>query len=69
MAMRKMEKPLAVTVEDAGRLLGISRNLAYQMAKDRMIPTIKLGRRRLLVPMVELEKMLKTDGVGRDGHE
>lgn len=58
--MREIEeKPLAVTIEKAGRLLGISRNLAYQMAKEGKIPTIKLGEKRLLVPMVKLEQMLE----------
>lgn len=52
------EKKLAVTVEQAGRMLGISRNLAYQMAKNGEIPTIKLGERRLLVPVMKLEQMV-----------
>jgi len=59
MARQEIEqKPLAVTIERAGQLLGISRNLAYQMAKEGKIPTVKLGERRLLVPMVKLEEML-----------
>lgn len=57
--MSENEKPLAVTIEKAGQLLGISRNLAYQLAKAGKIPTVKLGERRLLVPMKDLEKLLK----------
>jgi excisionase family DNA binding protein len=53
------EKPLAVTVEKAGQLLGISRNLAYQMAKTGDLPTVKIGKKRLVVPIVKLEKMLE----------
>lgn len=58
MARQEMDKPLAVTIEKAGQLLGISRNLAYQMAKEGKIPTVKLGEKRLLVPMVALENLL-----------
>ncbi len=57
--MSENEKPLAVTIEKAGQLLGISRNLAYQLAKAGKIPTVKLGERRLLVPMKDLEKLLQ----------
>ena len=51
------EQPLTLTVEEAGRLLGVSRGLAYQAARDGSLPTIKLGR-RLLVPRCQLERML-----------
>ena len=62
MAMLKMEKPLAVTVEKAGQLLGISRNLAYQLAKSGELPTIKIGEKRRLVPVAKLEEMLRIGG-------
>lgn len=55
------ERPLAVTIEKAGQLLGISRNMAYQMAKEGKIATVKLGEKRLLVPMAKLEQMLGID--------
>jgi excisionase family DNA binding protein len=46
-----------VSVEEAGKRLGVSRNLAYEAAKRGEIPTIKIGR-RLLVPLAALERML-----------
>jgi excisionase family DNA binding protein len=46
-----------VTVEEAGRQLGLSRGASYARAKDGTIPTIRLGR-RLVVPKAALEKML-----------
>ena len=52
------EEQLAITIEKAGQLLGISRNFAYKMAKEGKIPTIKLGDRRLLVPVSKLESIL-----------
>jgi excisionase family DNA binding protein len=48
---------LTVTVEEAGRLLGVSRNSAYELARTGQLPTLRLGR-RLLVPKAALEKML-----------
>ena len=46
-----------VSVEEAGRILGISRGAAYACANDGSIPTIRLGK-RLLVPKAALERML-----------
>ena len=46
-----------LTVEEAGRQLGICRNMAYQLAKDGQLPTIRLGR-RLLVPKAALDRLL-----------
>lgn len=63
MAKHEIEKTLAVSIEQAGRMLSISRNLAYQMATEGKIPTVKLGKRRLLVPVAALEKMLLTEEV------
>lgn len=60
MARQQIEKPLAVTIEQAGIMLGISRNLAYKMAKEGQIPTVKLGERRLLVPVNKLEELLSS---------
>jgi excisionase family DNA binding protein len=49
-----------VTLDEAAVLLRISRGSAYQAAKMRQIPTIRIGR-RLLVPLVALERMLACD--------
>jgi excisionase family DNA binding protein len=46
-----------MTIPEAARLLGISRNGAYEAAKRREIPTIRIGR-RLLVPVVALDRLL-----------
>ena len=45
-----------ISVEEAGRQLGLSRNSAYQAAGRGEIPTIKIGR-RLLVPIVAFERL------------
>ena len=49
-----------VTLNEAAGLLRISRGSAYQAAKTREIPTIRIGR-RLLVPLAALERMLAGD--------
>jgi excisionase family DNA binding protein len=48
-----------LSVEEAGKILGISRGSAYAYAKDGSLPTIRLGS-RLLVPKAALDKMLMT---------
>ena len=49
---------LTLTIEEAAKLLGIGRQLAYDRVKTGEIPVIKIGR-RLLVPRRALEKLLE----------
>ena len=49
---------LTYTVEEAGKLLGISRNTAFDAARKGDIPTIRVGR-RLLVPKKRFLEMLE----------
>jgi excisionase family DNA binding protein len=51
---------LTITVEDAARILGISRGAAYTCARDGSLPTIRLGK-RLLVPKAAIQRMLMLD--------
>ncbi len=46
-----------LTVEEAGRVLGIGRNSAYEAVQRGEIPTIKIGK-RLLVPVRRLQRLL-----------
>ena len=46
-----------VTVEDAARILGISRGLAYTAVREGTIPSIRIGR-RYVVPTVALVQLL-----------
>jgi len=50
---------LCIGVTTAARLLGVSRNTAYQMARLGQLPTIRCGQRRLVVPKAALMKMLQ----------
>lgn len=51
---------LALSVEEASRLLGISRSLGYELAAQGRIPTVRLGR-RIVVARVALERLLAGD--------
>jgi excisionase family DNA binding protein len=66
-----VNEPLTLTVEDAARLLGISRGLAYEAARRGELPTIRLGR-RLLVPTARLYELVGAPELreaGLPGHE
>jgi len=49
------------TLSEVAALLRISRGSAYEAAKRKEIPTIRIGR-RLLVPSDALERMLSGNG-------
>jgi excisionase family DNA binding protein len=55
-----MSERRTLTVEEAGRLLGVSRGLAYEAARSGDLPTVRLGR-RLLVPRARLYALLGED--------
>lgn len=48
---------LAVSVDEAARLLGISRDLVYDPIARNELPAIRLGR-RLVVALVSLQELL-----------
>jgi excisionase family DNA binding protein len=50
-----------LTVEEAARVLGISRSSAYEAVRRGELPTVKIGR-RYVVPRVALERLLDQSG-------
>jgi excisionase family DNA binding protein len=50
--------PLAVSIPEAAKLLGISKSLAYELAARGELDTIRLGR-RIVVPRNVISKMLQ----------
>jgi excisionase family DNA binding protein len=46
-----------LTVEEAGKVLGLGRSAAYAAARRGDIPSLRLGR-RIVVPKARLRKML-----------
>lgn len=53
------QERLTLTVEQAGELLGISRALAYEMARTGRLPTLRFGK-RIVVPKKAIENMLES---------
>lgn len=54
------ERPV-LRIEEAGRVLGLSRSAAYAAATRGDLPVIRIGR-RLLVPTLALLRLLGDDG-------
>lgn len=57
------QERLTLTVEQAGELLGISRSLAYEMARTGGLPAIRFGK-RIVVPKRAIETMLEGSASG-----
>jgi excisionase family DNA binding protein len=53
----RRHRRLTISVEEAGRLLGISRGLAYELVNRGDIPSVRLGR-RIVVPRRALDRLL-----------
>ncbi|GAH81663.1 unnamed protein product, partial [marine sediment metagenome] len=51
------DEKITLTVKEAAKLLGISRSLAYDMARRGKLPTLKFGH-RLVVPRRALEGLI-----------
>jgi excisionase family DNA binding protein len=52
------DSPLVMSVTEAAEVLGISRGLAYELARTRRLPSVRLGR-RLVVPRAALLSWLE----------
>ena len=55
--------PLLLSVLQAAKLLGISRNLCYEQIGEGTIPHVRLGR-RVLVSRVALEQWIARQSLG-----
>jgi excisionase family DNA binding protein len=59
---------LTITIKEAARVLGISRGLAYQLARQDAlpVPVIKLGR-RMVLSRKAVETLLEVTKEGANG--
>ena len=56
---------LTLTIREAADQLGISRNLAYSLARKGELPgVIKLGDKRLVVSKIQLENLIRGEAKG-----
>jgi excisionase family DNA binding protein len=58
MAKAKADERLVVSVPEAGRVLGLGRNAAYEAVKRGEIPVLRFGK-LLKVPTAWLERVLR----------
>jgi excisionase family DNA binding protein len=49
------------TVEEAARVLGIGRSLAYALVRTGQLPALRIGR-RLVVPRAALDRLVAVGG-------
>ena len=54
---------LTLTVTEAAAVLGISRNACYEAVRTGQLPCLRIGK-RLLIPKVQLEKLLQGEPDG-----
>ncbi len=57
----ELEGKATVSIPEAGKLLGLSKNSAYLAAQAGHIPTLRVGARRMVVPVAPLLRMLGID--------
>ena len=60
-----MTDKLTLSVEEAGKLLGVSRQIAYQLSRRKDFPTLHIGR-RVLVPRKQLEAWMDRHVTGTE---
>ena len=60
-----MNEKLTLSVEEAGKLLGVSRQVAYQVIHRADFPTLHIGR-RILVPKKQLEEWMDRNVIGAE---
>ena len=53
---------LTLSVEEAGKMLGLSRGLMYEAVRTGQIPSIRVGR-RILIPRLALQRLLQDDSL------
>ena len=62
-----MTEKLTLSVEEAGKLLGVSRQVAYQLIHRSDFPTLQIGR-RILIPKKQLEEWMDRNVTGAEGN-
>ena len=63
MIMTDVTDSVAFTVDEAAKILRISRNSAYQAVKEGQIPSIRIGK-RIVIPRQAFNRMLEEASQG-----
>jgi excisionase family DNA binding protein len=61
-----MTEKLTISVGEAAKMLGISRNLAFNLARQGKLPgCIPLGQKRLVVSKVAIERLIQGNQINK----
>ena len=60
-----MNEELMLSVEKTGKLMGVSRQIAYKLSRRADFPTLRIGR-RVLVPRKQLEEWIEHNVTGAE---
>lgn len=61
--MKNDTERVTLTVDEARRMLGISRGSAYEAVRTGSIPSVRIGK-RILIPRAALTRLLDKAGEG-----
>lgn len=53
-----MPDKLAINVPELAKMLGVSRPVAYELTKREGFPAIRIGERRIIIPVDKLNEWL-----------
>lgn len=55
---------MAISVEEMGDMLGISRSVAYKLSREEGFPAVRISPNRVIIPVKMLEKWLDSRAEG-----
>ena len=64
-----MTKPLTYSVPEFAALIGVSRGTAYEAVRLGQVPSIRLGKRRIVIPRAAVEALLAQNETGPSATE
>lgn len=53
------EERKSYSPDEVRKILGLSRSLTYRLIANGTIPSVRLGKRRLIIPVKALEELLE----------
>lgn len=63
-----MNEKLTLNLEEAGKLLGVSRQTAYLLTRRSDFPVLRIGR-RILIPRKQLETWMDRQVIGMEAED
>lgn len=61
-----VEPPLMVSVREAARTLGVGRDAAYRLVREKRLRAVRIGR-RIYVPRAELVALIERETAAVEG--